>query len=385
MNIHARQTALPTLIGIKMRQSSPLLAFHNTDPLVPVAVGNNNEALFRKLLLGVSVIAGLTHLCFLLLFYKNGVSQLGIINVGSILCYALAFSLLWRHHMLSAWMLMLLEVVGHAVLAVYFLGWESGFHFYIILSPPVMMVSPLGNWCKAPLVLGLAALYVWLDFFLRLATPIVALEPSVLNGLHYFNLIAVLVLLIFLAGMYYRLVVQSEKQLREMAATDPLTRLRNRRSVLDTSTCEAAKLRRDGRPLSFVLCDVDHFKVINDTHGHEAGDDVLKAVANILRSGVREVDHAARWGGEEFLLLLPETASPGAERAVNRLREAIAKLRVPSKEGPLKVTMTFGISSLRLNEPIDQAIARADKALYQGKRAGRNRVELAPEDVAPQA
>lgn len=364
--------------------SSPALL--HADSLAPVALGDNNEALFRKLLLGVSVMAGLTHLCFLLLFYKSGVSQLALINVGSILCYALTFSLLWHHHVVSAWMLIILEVVGHAVLAVYFVGWESGFHFYIMLVPPVMVVSPLDNWrSKAPLVLGLVALYVGLDFFLRLAAPVATLEPSVLNGLHYFNLITVLVLLIFLAGMYYRLVVQSEQQLREMATTDPLTRLRNRRSVLDTSACEAAKQRRDGRPLSFVLCDVDHFKVINDTHGHEAGDDVLKAVAKILRSGVREVDHAARWGGEEFLLLLPETASPGAELVANRLREMIAELRVPGKDGPLNVTMTFGISSLHLNEPIDQAIARADKALYQGKHGGRNRVELAAEDVPRQA
>lgn len=352
-----------------------------TQPAAPDEAGGSNEALFRKLLLGVSAMAGLTHLAFLLLFYKSGVSQLAIINVGSILCYALTFSLLWRHHVLVSWMLIIAEVVGHAVLAVYFIGWESGFHFYIMLVPPVMVVSPLDNWrSKAPLVLGLVALYVALDFFLRLAAPVAVLDLAVINGLHYFNLITVLVLLIFLAGMYYRLVLQSEQQLREMATTDPLTRLRNRRSVLDTSVCEAAKQRRDGRPLSFVLCDVDHFKLINDTHGHEAGDDVLKAVAKILRAGVREVDHSARWGGEEFLLLLPETAVPGAALVAERLREAIAELRVAGPNGPLKVTMTFGISTLHLNEPIDQAIARADKALYQGKHTGRNRVEVAAED-----
>jgi diguanylate cyclase (GGDEF)-like protein len=347
---------------------------------------DNNEALFRKLLLGVSVMAGLTHLCFLLLFYKSGVNQLAIINVGSILCYVLTFSMLLHHHVLSAWMLIIAEVVGHAILAVYFIGWDSGFHFYIMLVPPVMVVSPLDNWrSKAPLVTGLVALYVALDFFLRQATPGFALHPSVLNGLHYFNLITVLVLLIFMAGMYYRLVVQSEQQLREMATTDPLTRLRNRRSVLDTSMSEAAKQRRDGRPMSFILCDVDHFKNVNDHHGHEAGDDVLKAVAKVLRSGVREVDHAARWGGEEFLLLLPETALPGAVLVANRLRECIAELQVPSKDGLLNVTMTFGVCTLHVNEPIDQAIARADKALYQGKHAGRNRVEMAVDDLAAQA
>jgi diguanylate cyclase (GGDEF)-like protein len=167
-----------------------------------------------------------------------------------------------------------------------------------------------------------------------------------------------------------------------MATTDPLTRLRNRRSVLDTSSMEAAKQRRDGRPMSFILCDVDHFKVVNDTHGHEAGDAVLSAVARVLRTGVREVDHAARWGGEEFLLLLPETNVSGAALVANRLRDAIGELRVASKGGSLQVTMTFGVSTLHPSESIDQAIARADKALYAGKHGGRNRVEMAVEEQA---
>lgn len=362
--------------------SSPLPA----DALTPHAMRDSSEELFRKLLMGVSVMAGLTHLCFLILFHQSGVPQLALINVGSILCYGLTFSLLWRGHVALGWTIIIMEVVGHAVLAVYYIGWESGFHFYIMLVPPVMVVSPLDNWrAKAPIVLGLVALYVGLDFFLRLATPVAALDLSVINGLHYFNLITVLVLLIFLAGMYYRLVVQSEQELREMATTDPLTRLRNRRSVLDTSSFEAAKQRRDGRPLSFVLCDVDHFKNVNDTHGHEAGDDVLMSVARVLRTGVREVDHAARWGGEEFLLLLPETTVSGATLVANRLREAIAELRVSSKAGPLQVTMTFGVSTLHADESIDQAIARADKALYAGKHAGRNRVEMSAEDQSRSA
>lgn len=358
-----------------------------SDPgMTPAIARDNNEELFRNLLLAVSVMAGLTHLCFLILFYKTGVTPLAIINVGSILCYALTFSLLWHRHVALGWMTIIAEVVGHAVLAVYFIGWESGFHFYIMLVPPVMVVSPLDNWrAKAPLVLGLVSLYVGLDFFLRLKTPVSVLDPSVVNGLHYFNLITVLVLLIFLAGMYFRLVVQSEQQLRDMATTDPLTRLRNRRSVLDTSSMEAAKQRRDGRPMSFILCDVDHFKAVNDTHGHEAGDAVLACVARVLRTGVREVDHAARWGGEEFLLLLPETNVSGALLVANRLREAIAELRVAGKAGPLQVTMTFGVSALHLDESIDQAIARADKALYAGKHGGRNRVEMAAEDQAQPA
>jgi diguanylate cyclase (GGDEF)-like protein len=343
---------------------------------------NSSAELFRKMMLGVSIIAALTHIAFLTLFYTNGVKDLAFINVGSILCYVLTFFLAMRKQVIWAWLLIIVEVVGHAVLAVFYIGWDSGFHLYIVCVPPVMVVSTMSIWRgKVPLVTGLMALYLWLDFSRRTATPVYALDPSVLTGLHYFNVLTALFILVCLAGMYYNFVLQSEKQLREMATTDPLTRLRNRRSAMDTSLAEAAKQRRDGRPLSFVLCDVDHFKHVNDTHGHEAGDDVLKAVAQVLRAGVREVDQAARWGGEEFLLLLPETAAPGAVLVANRLREGIAALQVPGKNGPLKVTMTFGVSTLHINEPVEQAIARADKALYEGKHAGRNRVETALDDA----
>ncbi|RZI82760.1 MAG: GGDEF domain-containing protein [Rubrivivax sp.] len=342
---------------------------------------NTSAELFRKMMVGVSIMCFLTHLAFLALFHVNGIKDMALVNVGSILCYVLTFTLALRGQVNLAWMIITSEVVGHAVLAVFYIGWDSGFHIYIMCVPPVMVVSTLPVWRgKVPVVAGLMGLYLWLDYARRDATPLFQLDRTVLDGLHYFTVISALTILVLLAGMYYRFVLQSEKQLREMATTDPLTRLRNRRSVMDTSLSEAAKQRRDGRPLSFVLCDVDHFKSVNDSFGHEAGDEVLKAVAQVLRGGVREVDHAARWGGEEFLLLLPETALPGAALVANRLRENVAELRIPGKNGPLTVTMTFGVSTLHLNEPIEQAIARADVALYQGKHGGRNRVEMATEE-----
>ncbi|MDE2402066.1 MAG: GGDEF domain-containing protein [Burkholderiales bacterium] len=345
-------------------------------------LSTTNQLLFRRTLLGASVAAGLTHVAFLALFYAQGVTTLVSVNVASVLSYAGIYLLIRRGRITLGWMLILVEVVVHATLAVYLLGWESGFHLYLILVLPIMIISTLRKvWLKAVVVTSLAAFYVGLDFFLRHARPGVALDSNVLMGLHYFNLLAVLSLLVFVAAAYYRFVVQSDRQLREMAVTDPLTRLRNRRSVHEAAELEVARMRRNGRPLSFVLCDLDHFKSINDVHGHGAGDDVLKSVAQVMGAAVREVDHAARWGGEEFLLLLPETPPPAAVLVANRVRQCVEDMRVSAKVGPLSVTVTIGVSSLHADESIDQAIARADRALYEGKSAGRNRVELSDEDA----
>lgn len=349
-------------------------------PPMSAVEGATRKELFRKLLLAVSVMAGVTHLCFLWLFYKNGIMALAAVNIASSLCYMLAFSFLQRHQLNQAWVLIAGEAVAHGILAVYLIGWDSGFHLYILLGPQIVVVSIFDKWrVKVPFTVSLVILYMGLDLLLRHATPSYILERSILDGLYYFNLFTVLLFLIGLASIYYGMVVQSERQLREMAVTDPLTSLRNRRGVLASAEVEAAKHRRDGRPLSFVLCDLDHFKSINDTHGHETGDKVLQAVSHVLRSAVREGDHAARWGGEEFLVLLPETEPQGAMLVANRLRESVAALAVPGKNGPLSISMTMGVSSLRPNEPIEQAIARADKALYKGKHGGRDRVELADE------
>nr|WP_269089901.1 GGDEF domain-containing protein [Aquabacterium fontiphilum] len=169
----------------------------------------------------------------------------------------------------------------------------------------------------------------------------------------------------------------AEHQLRLQACTDPLTQLRNRRFAMEVAQHEAAVFERGGRPLALLLCDIDHFKRINDQHGHDAGDAVLRAVAQALREGVREIDHVARWGGEEFLVLLPGTEVAEAEQVADRLREAVQRLEAGPRAGALAVTMTFGVSVLRPGEGVEQALARADQALYRGKEAGRNRVILA--------
>ena len=169
------------------------------------------------------------------------------------------------------------------------------------------------------------------------------------------------------------------EQAERLATTDGLTGLSNRRS-LDVQLRERfAEASRYRRCLSFVLIDVDHFKKVNDGHGHPAGDTVLRGVAAIVAAQARETDRAARYGGEEMALLLPETDLAGARVIAERLRAAIEASSHQTEGGPLRVTVSLGVAtfpSAGLETP-EQLLEAADQALYRAKQGGRNRVEAA--------
>ncbi len=167
---------------------------------------------------------------------------------------------------------------------------------------------------------------------------------------------------------------RANAELDKLARTDPLTRLPNRRAFLEAARGESDRVARSGRPPAIVLGDVDHFKRVNDHYGHEAGDAVLQAVAALLRDAVRAQDTVARWGGEEFILLLPETGLEPAGVVAEKCRLAVEGAVVRCGSQDLRITMTFGVSALAPGESIDDCTRRADEALYRGKELGRNRV-----------
>jgi len=188
-----------------------------------------------------------------------------------------------------------------------------------------------------------------------------------------------------LRALFLMLERQAET-LREQAETDALTGLRNRRSMNRDAFREVCRVPRAGTPLTAIILDLDRFKETNDRHGHDAGDAVLVAVAQVLRGQLRDIDLSARWGGEEFLVLLPDTDTVRAAIVAERLRSNLAELAVPVAAGRVEVTASFGVATLRTVVPAPQAalaelIKKADQALYRAKEAGRNRVVLAePQD-----
>jgi diguanylate cyclase (GGDEF)-like protein len=172
---------------------------------------------------------------------------------------------------------------------------------------------------------------------------------------------------------------QTRDQLEALATTDPLTGALNRRAVSEAAQAELRRARRHGKPFAALLLDIDHFKRVNDTHGHQAGDRVLQQVAAACGAQLREIDRFGRWGGEEFIVLLPETDLDGALVVAERVRQAVAASSVAGDDGlPIAITTSIGVASLSLHdEPLEALLARADTALYQAKHEGRNCVRAA--------
>lgn len=166
------------------------------------------------------------------------------------------------------------------------------------------------------------------------------------------------------------------QQLEELSRRDGLTGLYNKREFIRVLQEQEERYKRHGHPFHLLMMDLDHFKNVNDTHGHLAGDEVLKTVAGAIRREARVLDHAARYGGEEMVLILPETDLAGALRMAERVRSAVAALRIPvaaSKE--IGVTVSLGVAGFPADATSGEAlIAAADQALYAAKEAGRNRV-----------
>jgi len=168
---------------------------------------------------------------------------------------------------------------------------------------------------------------------------------------------------------------------RWMAAVDLLTGLMNRRAFIDWGKREAHRSLRYKDPLSMILLDVDHFKIINDQRGHAAGDRVLTSVARLLSLGVRSCDVVARWGGEEFVVALPSTPLAGAMIVADRMRQELEDHEIADASGNrIRVTASFGVAQFSPQESLEQLVDRADRAMYGAKSAGRNRIYASGSD-----
>ena len=169
----------------------------------------------------------------------------------------------------------------------------------------------------------------------------------------------------------------------EQASFDGLTQLANRRACEATLAKELSRADRFGEPLAVVLADLDNFKRVNDAYGHLAGDVVLREFADTLRGGVRDIDVASRWGGEEFALVLPGTDADGAVQVAERIRRTLEQRTILTPDGaPLKITASFGVAAFPRAADAGALLAAADTALYDAKRAGKNRVAIAGDVVS---
>lgn len=187
---------------------------------------------------------------------------------------------------------------------------------------------------------------------------------------------------LLLAGLYISLLLamnrmqQATWQLAQLATTDPLTGRMNRRAFDQQAEREFMRAQRYQTPLAVMMLDIDHFKRVNDTHGHAIGDIVLRQLSTAWHNTLRKLDSVGRLGGEEFAILLPQTTLDDARMLGERLRLLTAGLDIPSASGPFRVTVSIGISVANPHDPeFSQILQRADMALYRAKQRGRNQVQ----------
>lgn len=177
-----------------------------------------------------------------------------------------------------------------------------------------------------------------------------------------------------------RLIESQQKELRDLAILDHLTGLYQRRWFDEIAIKEVSQSRRHKTPLALAMLDIDHFKQVNDNHGHKAGDAILVQLAQILRSTVRKEDTVFRYGGEEFIVLMPNTDNVSASRTCERIQHSIANVVFRHADGELVITVSIGVAELgeQYEPDINVLLETADKLLYQAKAQGRNQVCCAP-------
>ena len=206
------------------------------------------------------------------------------------------------------------------------------------------------------------------------------LQSSALQTLTFLATFSVV--LVSSVGFVFMSRDRADENNRVLAALDPLTGVANRRSLIAALDRDVARAQRMREPMALMMVDIDHFKDVNDQYGHPAGDRVLCSVVNVLRQRVRAQDLVGRYGGEEFMVLLPDTGLVGAEQLARALCKAVEESRCPADGVPgpgIAVTVSIGVFGGRLEsgDSWDMLIAAADRALYQAKNNGRNRVEVA--------
>lgn len=340
---------------------------------------------YSQLLRPMLGFALLAHVVFLALFVLLDVPFMVFVNVISILLYAVMVGLTSRIPKRLLFLLASVEVILHAVLATHYVGWDSGFHYYLlILIPMAAFLSEFRVMERSLYVVLLTVISGMLAFRYIGQATVVQLDSQTLVLLHTGNIAAAFVGLA-MASLHYSgavheaeaVVLQAREKLELLASTDPLTGLLNRRSMEPL----LQRLLDTRRRTAVLLVDIDHFKAFNDEFGHQLGDQVLEIVGATLRDNLRNEDAAARWGGEEFLMVFPDRTREDAIRIADRLRNAIAGCwkGCPGRS----ISATIGIA---LTEPDDTTLSvinRADRALLEGKRSGRNTTALATRTEQP--
>jgi diguanylate cyclase (GGDEF)-like protein len=301
-------------------------------------------------------------------------------NILSCTVYVSAFFINRRGHHNTAVFIVAGEVAVHNIIATFCLGWSSGFHYFLICILPLIFFSSTISKLLKMLVSGLLCLiYILLYNAFTSKMPIYIVENDLIRLLSIINIVIAFVAIASLAYFYNWAVDKAEavlkntnKKLSVLAATDHLTGVYNRRKMLEELNTSVESFKSFGTGFTIIMCDIDDFKKFNDQYGHNCGDLVLTTSAAVIKSQLSEEYSISRWGGEEFLILLPGANLQKAKELAEKLRKSVQDTSIIFNEKRVAITMTFGIYNYNSNITLEEAVNNADRALYDGKRKGKN-------------
>ena len=343
-------------------------------PIPPLEAQRGSSLVGRAywvMLQRVTLIAAAIDVGYILLFMGLGSRPLAIVNFLSIAMYLGAYRLIQKRYNAAALVLIWVEVLGHAALGSLLIGWDSGFHYYLLLFIPAIVVANTRGYA-APMVLALLAYYLGLQALCSHWGPLDPLPVRSVQIVNWMHICLVFAMSAALAAVYRRTILIAGSRLRKQATQDPLTGLPNRRAFAAALEGAITRTTGTGDPLAVAVVDVDHFKTINDLHGHDEGDRVLVALADMLKSQAAGRGMAARHGGEEFVVLLPGATLEEARLQCEFMRQSVGLLPIG-----LPVSVSIGVATHRRGDAAEDLFRRADQALYEAKRGGRDRVVAA--------
>lgn len=335
---------------------------------------NSIQQVYGKIIL----LAFLAHIIFVGIFSALSFMPLVIYNIFSVCFYIVVYYLTRRKRYRTIVTMVHAEICLYVVVSTYFLGWEFGFPLYLIALSSVVYFCPFKN-KMIPYLFSLAEIIIF--FSLKIYTlnckPVCHYSDFTVSGFYIFNSAATFTLMIYAAFISKLSAVMTQQSLSEnnsllqdLVNHDTLTGLLSRNHFLAAYEEHAKK----NIPITLVLSDIDNFKRINDTYGHDCGDIILSGIASIMMDQTPDNVLIYRWGGEEFVMMLPNYSDARTQKLVEKVRISIAAKHFKYHAETLRVTMTFGISSTKESSDLNELIRLADKRLYYGKRCGKNMV-----------
>ncbi|MBN1294752.1 MAG: diguanylate cyclase [Candidatus Latescibacteria bacterium] len=314
------------------------------------------------------------HVLFWFIFEVIHAEDMALFSLVTAAVYLFCILLNFKGFYTTGIVFFAIEINLFILMCVFTFG-DAGFHYFffpifsllflISIDQPIFRIV----WAIVECVL-----FGVLSYYLPEISKKNEFDPYIIDFLRVLNTYLSFFFLGF-AGYYYsQYALKAENLLRKIATTDSLTGLSNRRDFINKIKNEMARFDRNNKPFTVVMGDIDHFKKCNDTFGHDFGDFVIQRTAQLMVSSLRQQDFVGRWGGEEFLVVLPETTLEKGDKVAEKIRTVIASSPFSFRGKKYSVTMSFGVSVYDHAMTMDDVINKADECLYIAKGAGRNRV-----------